>query len=170
MNEERPEVFHGAQVLRERLRAAQKMRPAEKREARAAIKRETIELLQHLGVPHPLWALIAELFGKIKIDPETGEARGDWSSFAGRPPGRVVYERDGVMVTDDAFLRVAKMEARSDGPIPLEELSRRLNRELSERHGELHTETDYTKQIRTWRERAEYKALVRSLTPHPLDR
>ena len=161
MSEERPEelrreVFDGAQALRERLRAAQKMRPAEKREARAAIKRETIELLQHLGVPHPLWALIAELWG--------------WESFARRPPGRAVYERDGVMVTDDTFLRVAKMEARSDGPIPLKELSRRLNRELSERHGELHTETDYTKQIRTWRKQAEYKALVQSLTPHPLDR
>ncbi len=41
MSEERPEelrreVFDGAQALRERLRAAQKMRPAEKREVRLA--------------------------------------------------------------------------------------------------------------------------------------
>ncbi len=168
--DQRREVSRDAQALRDRLRAAQKMRPAEKREARAHIMREALELLQQSGTPHPLWALIADLFGKIKIDPETDEARGDWSSFADRPPGRVVYERDGVVVTDDAFLRVAKMEARSDGHIPLKELSRRLNRELSERHGELHTETDYTKQIRTWRKRDDYKALLTRLTPHPLDR
>ncbi len=163
-------MFRAAPTLRERLRDAQKMPPAKKREALAAIKRETIELLQHLGVPHPLWALIAELFGKIKIDPETGEARGDWSNFADRPPGRAVYERDGLVDTDDVFLRAARIEARAESPIPLRALSRRLNRELSERHGDLHAETDYTKQIREWRKREDYKALVRSLTPHPLDR
>jgi hypothetical protein len=174
MNEEPPEewweVFRGAQALRERLRDAQRMTPAKKREELAAIKRETLELLIHLRAPHPLWALIAELWGSFDIDSETGKPRAsDWSSFAARPPGQLSYQCDGLVVTDDAFLRVAKMEARSDASIPLRELSRRLNHELSERYGELHTETDYTKQIRAWRKRPDYRALVQSLTRHPLD-
>ena len=151
------EVFHDAQTLRERWRdVVRNMTHEQKRDALAAIKREALELLQRLEAPHPLWALIAELWG--------------WESFAPRLPGQVVYpERDGLVQTEDLFLRAARIEAHTESPLPLKELSRRLNHELSERHGDLHRERDYTKSLRTWRKRADYKALIWSLTRHPLD-
>ncbi len=135
-------VFEARKLLERFRTVKQYMAYEQRRDALIAIKRETIQQLKYrLEVPHPLCELIAELFGPCCIDV--------------LPPG--------VSIPSDVFIRAARTEAEAGSPLPLKELSRRLNRELRTCHGELHKKTDYTKQIRTWRKQAKYQAAVRNV-------
>lgn len=139
MDDHREGLVIRAQELRESLRE-EGLSFEEKRARYAAVKRETYDLLQEAHLPHPLCALVADL----------------WGGYEG------FVER-----VSPAFVVAAGIEGRHPaGRIGRNELARQLAEQLREMKAagrlpaDFDTEKDFRHQITRWRKDRTYRRIV----------